>query len=249
MGPRAEDASAFASVQRCLLEALAIKRTSSTVTFSTSVAASCAALPLVEQLKSDTLHFLGIGAEQQWVNAERWPPPCWLAFEPLQVARYERGQRFMRHQDAWPLSRARHVKLQRCATLIVYLNDVEHGGATQFPCLDLEVTPKRGSALLFFPAFANGQPDERTVHCAEPAIGEKWIAQLWTVCGVETEPSGTWGRRATELAVDLFQLNWLLRDGSACKASEAGLSGGDALADEQSFTDVSMSHSHERTKQ
>ena len=46
--------------------------------------------------------------------------------------------------------------------------------------------PKKGSALLFFPAaggIPNAPYDIRTLHCgeavAEDAANEKWIAQLW----------------------------------------------------------------------
>ncbi len=52
--------------------------------------------------------------------------------------------------------------------------------------IDQRRRPKKGSALLFFPA-AGGIPnapfDIRTLHCgeavAEDAASEKWISQLW----------------------------------------------------------------------
>ena len=37
----------------------------------------------------------------------------------------------------------------RFLVLFVYLNDVEEGGGTEFPELDLTVTPKCGTMLLF----------------------------------------------------------------------------------------------------
>ena len=68
----------------------------------------------------------------------------------------------------------------------------EDGGATMFRDLGktegepLKVRPKKGSALLFFPA-AGGVPnapfDVRTLHCgqavSENAQHDKWISQLW----------------------------------------------------------------------
>ena len=47
--------------------------------------------------------------------------------------------------------------------------------------------PKLGSALLFFPAFADGRPDDRTLHKSEVMTSsssnddddEKWIIQMW----------------------------------------------------------------------
>ena len=41
------------------------------------------------------------------------------------------------------------------------------------------MTPKRGRALLFFPSFAHDKADPRTLHEAEPAVDEKWVAQQW----------------------------------------------------------------------
>ena len=39
--------------------------------------------------------------------------------------------------------------------------------------------PKEGSALLFFPAFANGTLDYRTLHKGEVAVENKMIAEMW----------------------------------------------------------------------
>ena len=73
------------------------------------------------------------------------------------------------------------------STLLVYLTgdgDAANGGATCFRDLGapppLRVRPAAGDALLFFPAlYPSGRPDDRTVHAAEPAVGEKWVSQLW----------------------------------------------------------------------
>uniref|UniRef100_A0A7S4Q9W8 Fe2OG dioxygenase domain-containing protein n=1 Tax=Alexandrium monilatum TaxID=311494 RepID=A0A7S4Q9W8_9DINO len=106
-------------------------------------------------------------------------PPGAITGEYPQVARYERGQHFGEHDDAFPFAHARRTNYQRRATLLVYLNSVAEGGRTSFPRLGLKVRPERGSALLFFPAFADGRPDPRMLHAAEPAVDEKWIAQIW----------------------------------------------------------------------
>ena len=34
----------------------------------------------------------------------------------------------------------------------------------------VEVAPKKGRALVFFPSFADGTPDERTLHAGAPAV-------------------------------------------------------------------------------
>jgi hypothetical protein len=55
----------------------------------------------------------------------------------------------------------RQNRFQRSVTLLVYLNDVAHGGATVFEQLGVSVQPACGKALIFFPAFANGTADSR----------------------------------------------------------------------------------------
>ena len=50
-----------------------------------------------------------------------------------------------------------------CSTIFPSLNDVEDGGSTRFDALNLAVQPQRGTALLFFPSFADGTPDARWV--------------------------------------------------------------------------------------
>jgi len=102
-------------------------------------------------------------------------------FEEIQVVRYEMGQQFTWHYDAIPPSMLTdNSGKQRIATLLVYLNDVSQGGgATCFKDLDIQVQPKKGKALLFFPAFADGTPDDRTLHCGQITMDTKWIAQVW----------------------------------------------------------------------
>ncbi|EFJ42400.1 hypothetical protein VOLCADRAFT_107241 [Volvox carteri f. nagariensis] len=112
--------------------------------------------------------------------------PGQTAFELPQVARYQPGQHFLTHEDAFPAAVVGSKGYQRRATLLVYLNDCEQGGATKFDILDIAVQPRKGTALLFFPAFANGMPDRRTLHTAQDAVSEKWVTQLWLSCGVRT---------------------------------------------------------------
>ena len=115
-------------------------------------------------------------------------------FEEPQLVRYAPGQYFNWHYDAVPPTLLNNGG-QRVATLLVYLNDVPEGGRTSFrdlraggtdeagQPLRLMVAPKKGRAILFCPAAADGVPDDRTLHAGEPtAQGEdKWIAQVWRV--------------------------------------------------------------------
>ena len=59
------------------------------------------------------------------------------------------------------------------------MNDVDAGGSTVFKDLELQIKPEKGKALLFFPSFADGTPDDRTEHAGQVAFDTKWIAQIW----------------------------------------------------------------------
>jgi prolyl 4-hydroxylase len=64
----------------------------------------------------------------------------------------------------------------------LYLNDVEAGGATDFPHLGITVAPKRGRVLIW-PSVLNEDPDTkdpRTDHQALPVEkGIKFGANAW----------------------------------------------------------------------
>jgi len=64
-------------------------------------------------------------------------------------------------------------------TVLVYLNDVQKGGQTVFPALNLQVQPKKGMALVFFPATVDGLLDKMALHAALPAIDTKYVSQVW----------------------------------------------------------------------
>jgi prolyl 4-hydroxylase len=70
----------------------------------------------------------------------------------------------------------------RILTFFLYLSDVEEGGGTNFPQLDLTVAPKKGRALLW-PSILNSNPlakDGRTSHQAlEVVAGLKFAANGW----------------------------------------------------------------------
>jgi len=116
------------------------------------------------------------------VSALTGKPFCHM--ELPQVARYTDGQRYVEHYDGVdPHCDAGRTFCasggQRVGTVLVYLNDVPEGGGTFFRRLNLEVKPKRGSALLFFPGFANGELDLDALHAGLPPVGTKWVSQVW----------------------------------------------------------------------
>jgi len=115
-------------------------------------------------------------------------------YEAPTVIRYERGQKLAPHFDANRCADAEDAKRggQTLATVLVYLNDVENGGQTVFGRLDgrLGVAPRRGRALVFFPANAAGDFDDRVEHEGAEALDEKWIVRVWVHANEVKKPYG-----------------------------------------------------------
>jgi prolyl 4-hydroxylase len=99
--------------------------------------------------------------------------------EALQVLNYQPGQEYKAHYDFFGPDHP-SSKNNRISTLVMYLNDVEEGGETTFPCLGISVKPAKGSAVYFEYFYNNLKLNELTLHCSEPVIrGEKWVATQW----------------------------------------------------------------------
>jgi prolyl 4-hydroxylase len=111
-----------------------------------------------------------------------WPAD---SAEGLQVIRYGPGQQYREHYDWFDMEMPGRAKImesggQRLSTFILYLNDVEEGGATLFSSLAMQVRPKKGHALFFSNVDLEGMPDRMTLHAGLPVIrGEKYIASKW----------------------------------------------------------------------
>jgi len=101
--------------------------------------------------------------------------------EILQVLHYEKGQQFKPHTDGFsgPYSACGFEQSTRLATVFCYLNDVLEGGSTYFPEIDLDIQPRRGTAVIHFPADENMREDTRTLHQGKPAIDDKWLLTTW----------------------------------------------------------------------
>ncbi|MFC5474044.1 2OG-Fe(II) oxygenase [Paraherbaspirillum soli] len=105
--------------------------------------------------------------------------------EDLHLLNYSVGGEYKPHHDYFPFTEAgSQVHLarggQRTATLIVYLNDVEEGGATVFPKLGLSLQPRRGHAVYFEYTNSLNQVNPLCLHGGSPVVsGEKWIVTKW----------------------------------------------------------------------
>lgn len=103
--------------------------------------------------------------------------------EATQILRYGVGAQYKPHHDyfdpdwsgsAGPLKRGG----QRVASLVMYLNTPEHGGATTFPEVNFEVAAVKGNAVFF--SYDRPHAMTRTLHGGAPVLaGEKWIATKW----------------------------------------------------------------------
>lgn len=103
--------------------------------------------------------------------------------EGLQVLRYREGGQYAPHYDYFDPAKAGTPALlarggQRVATLIIYLQSPEAGGATVFPDLAMQVEAQRGQAVFF--SYPEPLPSGLSLHGGAPVVaGEKWIATKW----------------------------------------------------------------------
>jgi len=135
--------------------------------------------------------------------------------EPMQVVNYGLGGHYGMHVDpiVFDTQDTEHVVYgsgDRLATFLLYLSDVDMGGSTIFPKLDLAVAPIKNSALFWYSYTTDGKVDDNTVHAACPVlIGEKWVSNKWILnhgnfhhrrCGLT--------QRDTQRDID----DWMVRD-------------------------------------
>ena len=107
--------------------------------------------------------------------------------ENMQVIYYNKDQEYRKHFDAFNKNVSiglNHTKWggNRVVTCMVYLNNVESGGSTSFPNLDLEVKPKKGKLLVFYNCENEKyeKPHKNSLHAGCPVIeGEKYAFTLW----------------------------------------------------------------------
>ena len=140
----------------------------------------------------------------------------WKLAEPVSLTRYTSSQSYGLHYDSGFTMQGK--RMERAATLLLYLNSVPQGGETVFPfaanessrsflvgekppltdaCYDgsaLKIVPEAASCLVFFNHLNNDAGlNPRALHGSCPVInGEKWIAQIW----LHDKP---WGSGVTDI--------------------------------------------------
>ncbi|MBX9881810.1 MAG: 2OG-Fe(II) oxygenase [Sphingomonas sp.] len=126
--------------------------------------------PLVQPIDEAISHLLGIDL---------------ASGETIQGQRYAPGQQFRAHHDYFFESegyweRVKQDGGQRTWTAMIYLNDVEEGGATWFPQAGIRVAPKAGLLLIWNNMAADGSPNGLTLHEGMPVVaGVKYVVTKW----------------------------------------------------------------------
>jgi prolyl 4-hydroxylase len=101
----------------------------------------------------------------------------------------------MYSKDPATLRMTSNGKVNRMATVLWYLSDVEGGGETIFPqfggrpsprrmdqCeVGLKVKPKKGKVIMFYSLTPDGRGDQNSLHGSCPVEGSsvKWAANKW----------------------------------------------------------------------
>ena len=105
--------------------------------------------------------------------------------ECMQGQRYQPGQEFKEHCDwfdttagYWSGEELRGG--QRSWTAMIFLNDVEEGGSTEFTRLGISIPPQQGAVIIWNNANPDGTPNHQTMHAATPVVqGVKYVITKW----------------------------------------------------------------------
>ena len=105
--------------------------------------------------------------------------------ETMQGQRYQVGQEFKAHhdffhptQDYW--AHEGRSGGQRSWTAMIFLNEPEEGGATEFPHLGLGVRPQAGMMLIWNNVKPDGTLNYKTLHTGTPVVrGVKHVITKW----------------------------------------------------------------------
>ena len=103
--------------------------------------------------------------------------------EVVQGQYYQIGQQFKAHTDyfeAHEIGQYGGQMGQRTYTLMIYLNEVEAGGETEFVNLGIEFKPQQGMAVIWNNLYPDGSTNIDSMHFAKPIIkGHKAVITKW----------------------------------------------------------------------
>ncbi|CAF0832575.1 unnamed protein product [Rotaria sp. Silwood1] len=95
----------------------------------------------------------------------------------FQITSTEKGVGYKAHHDCT----VNGLKQDRYATFLAYLNTVMKGGETEFPELEIKITPKEGRAIVWNNMNEDGKCEEQSIHSANIVEDEegKFVLQRW----------------------------------------------------------------------
>jgi prolyl 4-hydroxylase len=103
--------------------------------------------------------------------------------ETTQGQIYQEGQHFNHHNDYFDGDGFINHCLssgQRTWTFMIYLNDVEEGGDTEFKNLNLKIKPVKGTAIVWKNSDGKGTENPASHHCGTHVIkGKKIVITKW----------------------------------------------------------------------
>jgi prolyl 4-hydroxylase len=105
--------------------------------------------------------------------------------ETMQGQRYKVGQEFKAHHDFFHPAQSYWEKEgpsggQRTWTAMIFLNEPEQGGATEFSHLGIGIRPATGMMLIWNNVNLDGTLNYKSLHTGTPVIaGEKHIITKW----------------------------------------------------------------------
>jgi prolyl 4-hydroxylase len=105
--------------------------------------------------------------------------------ETVQGQRYTAGQHFKPHQDYFHAGQSWSEKVareggQRTWTAMVFLNEPDAGGCTDFPDVPVKIIPQTGKLLAWNNMGRDGNPNPRTRHEGTPVeAGTKYVITKW----------------------------------------------------------------------
>lgn len=101
--------------------------------------------------------------------------------EHFQVIHYGPGQLYSPHMDTRSDTTNETPGGQRTVTVLLYLNDVDEGGTTEFVNIGISVQPRKSRLLCFHNCHpGTNTPDHRLLHTGTAvATGEKWAVNKW----------------------------------------------------------------------
>lgn len=138
---------------------------------------------LSETTFMDPRHPLSLWLDYRVEHATLLPPHSLpvrygvLDGEEIHIQHYGLSGHYAAHHDYFDDSSPD----DRLATVLVYLSDVHSGGHTAFPDLRISLTPRAGTALVWFNLDPlNGSTIPLTLHTGCPVnVGRKWMINRW----------------------------------------------------------------------